>query len=182
MVTGVLFLFSDLTFFDSKPLSLVYLFCQAALGGITIFFTIIKTRRPYQLFSGIMIFTYGLTSTLFFFLSDIHIGAVWPLYSIFPGVGLILVSCFKYKKLKLNYAVPALCLLLMGIYYFLFSFNIIKFSFAFFSGFAAPILTAGVLVIFILYYLLQKHHKEFILKEDESEDPSEEFPFPDEDL
>ena len=71
--------------------------------------------------------------------------------------------------------------LYISLYYFLFSFGIIKFSFSFVSYFAAPALTIGCLVCFIAFYFLQKNHKELMLKDEDSENFSEEE-FPDEDF
>lgn len=183
LLTGVLFLFTDFAFFCSKDLFLLFLLCQTVIGGIVVFFTFKKTRRPYQLFSGLLICTYGLISILLVLISAISFSTIWPLYGFCPGVSLIGVSCFKYKKVRLNYGIPGFILILMSIYYFLFSFNIIKIPFHTASYFAAPVLIVGILVIFVLYYFLQKHHKELVWKRDDSDDlTSEEFPFPDDDL
>ncbi len=183
LVTGILFLFADFAFFASKNLFLLFLFCQTVMGGIVVFFTFKKTRRPYQLFSGLLICTYGIISAFLVLVSDIGFEKIWPLYGFFPGASLIAVSCFKYKKIRLNYGIPGFILMLMSFYYFLFSFHIVKIPFHTASYFAAPVLIVGILVIFVLYYFLQKRHKELVWKGDDSDDlTSEEFPFPDDDL
>ncbi|MCR5252936.1 MAG: hypothetical protein K6C98_04385 [Treponema sp.] len=83
----------------------------------------------------------------------------------------------------MNYGIPGLILLIMSLYYFLFSLKLIKVSFTFVSYFVAPVLIVGILVIFVLFYFLQKDHKELVLKDDDSDDfAEEEYPFPDEEL
>ena len=183
IIFGFLFLFSDRTLIPSNIAILSYLICQSIIGGFIGFCAITKTKRPYHVFSGSLILVCGLVSILFVFCPDIKFSSVWPLYAVFPGLNLILVSCYKYKKLKLNYGIPGLILLIMSLYYFLFSFKLIKVSFTFVSYFVAPVLIVGILVIFVLFYFLQKDHKELVLKDDDSDDfAEEEYPFPDEEL
>lgn len=183
LITGILFLLSSFAFFQSETLFISFLFAQAVIGIIIVIFTFLKTRRPYQLFSGLLIASYAIMSMLFFFFPEIKFSTVWPIYGFFPGASLIGVSCYKYKKIRLNYGVSGFVLILMASYYFLFSSHIIKIPFRTVSYFAAPALIVGILVIYILYFFLQKDHKELVWKGDDSDDlTSEEYPFADDDL
>lgn len=176
LAAGLLLLFSDLLA-SSKFSVLAYLFIQAVLGGLIVCMGLKFTKRTYHIFSGSLICLYGLISSLFIFFDGISFFMVWPLYALFPAVSLVLCSCYKYKKIKINYGVPSFILFMMSLYYFLFSFDIIKISFSFVSYFVAPILIVGILVIFILFYFLQKRHKNLVLSEDDSDELSdEEFP------
>ena len=181
IVVGFLFLFSDSALSNSRPAAFVYLAFQLLVSLIIIYTGFFVTKRIYHIFSGCLIFTYGIVSLFFVYFPEVHFSSVWPLYAFFPGVILIICSFYKYKKLKVNFALPSIFLLCMSLYYFLFSFGIIKFSFSFVSYFAAPALTIGCLVCFIAFYFLQKNHKELMLKDEDSENFSEEE-FPDEDF
>ena len=181
LIIGFLFLFSSSSISKSKNLALFYLFFQMALSLVILYSGLACTKRIYHIFSASLIFSCGLISLLFIFFPEIHFTSVWPLYAFFPSLILLFCSFYKYKKLKVKFVLPSIFLLCMSLYYFLFSFGIIKFSFSFVSHFAAPALTIGCLVCFIAFYFLQKNHKELMLKDEDSENFSEDE-FPDEDF
>lgn len=181
LVIGFMFLFSSSTISKLKSPALIYLLFQILLSLVVLYTGFFRTKKIYHIFSGALIFSCGLISLLFIFFPEIHFTSVWPLYAFFPSLILIFCSFYKYKKLKVKFAIPSIFLLCMSLYYFLFSFGIIKFSFSFVSYFAAPALTIGCLVCFIAFYFLQKNHKELMLRDEDSENFSEDE-FPDEDF
>ena len=99
----------------------------------------------------------------------------WPIIGVISSLCLLVSGLYRYRKMKILYIVPSFILLLMSLWYSLFSFKVIKqpFSFVVLSlGPAFVIITVAMLIIF---YFLQKKHRELIIEDEESEFDTEEI-------
>ena len=61
-------------------------------------------------------------------------------------------------------------MIVMSIYYSLFSLKIIKVSLSFISFFVAPVLIVGLTLLLVVFYFLQKKHKELVLDDENSDE------------
>lgn len=176
IAVGFLVIYFDSDFVLSAPFLFVYLAIQTCIGFYIQFMAVHKTKMVYHIFSGALIFICGLISLLLQFFNDIHFSQVWPLYAFFCGLILLECSYFRHKKVRAEYGIPSLILMLMSIYYSLFSLKIIKVSLSFVSFFVAPILIIGITILLMIFYFLQKKHKELVLDDENSDEFSyEEF-------
>ena len=86
------------------------------------------------------------------------------------GIFLYIAGMVKYRKVQAGYFIPSLTLFLLGIWFMLFSFKIIKVSFQVVALVGGPlfIMMSGIFIIAL--FLLQKNHSNLIAKDDENID------------
>ena len=173
---GFLLLYFDSNFAVSVLAMNIYLLFQTVLGFVIQLMAIRHTKSTYHIFTGALVFICGLISLLLQFFEDLHFSQVWPLYAFFCGMILMECSYFRHKKIRAEYGVPSFILMIMSVYYLLFSLKIIKVSLSFVSFFVAPVLIIGITVMLMIFYFLQKKHKELVLDDENSDEFSyEEF-------
>lgn len=141
------------------------------LSGIPVFILSIKyTKRAYHLFTGMALFTWGL---MFFLIMKgfvrYRFAQLWPVIGITAGLFIFIAGLTKYKKLKFGYFIPALSLFLMGIWFMLFSLNIIKVPFKTVAIIGGPLFMILVCIFIIGFFMLQQKYSNLILKDDDSE-------------
>ncbi len=149
---------------------------QLVIG--TVIFTLagVRTKKAYHMFVGCILVTWGILTILIRHVLPFTISQWWPVYGIIAGVTLFFSGWFKYHKIKFGYGIPAVTLLLMGIWYALFSFNVIKVSFVSVAGTLGPIFMLIIAVSLILFFLLQQKHKELIVDDEDTGVFSDEDP------
>jgi len=104
-------------------------------------------------------------------LGDVPIRQVWPIVVVVFGITLLPVGRFHYKKFRTFYVIPSAALTVLGAFFFLFTFKIIKISMrAFFSRFMPFFLIIGGIALIIMYYVRLKAKDKFpTIQEDEDE-------------
>jgi hypothetical protein len=176
IATGFLVIYFDSDFTTPPVIINVYLIAQIILGFVMQFLAVRHTKSTYHIFTGALTFICGLISLLLQFFEDLQFAQVWPLYAFFCGMILMECSYFRHRKVRAEYGVPSLILMIMSIYYLLFSLKIIKVSLSFVSFFVAPVLIIGITILLMIFYFLQKKHKELVLDDENSDEYSyEEF-------
>ncbi|MBR5965195.1 MAG: hypothetical protein IK015_03690 [Treponema sp.] len=106
-------------------------------------------------------------------LGDVPIKEYWPLVVIVFGITLLPVGRFHYKKFRTLYVIPSAALTVLGAFFFLFTFNIIKMKMrVFFSSFMPFILIAGGISLIVLYYVRLNAIDKFPTIQDEDDEPS----------
>lgn len=106
-------------------------------------------------------------------LGDVPIRQYWPLVVIVFGITLLPVGRFHYKKFRTLYVIPSAALTVLGAFFFLFTFNIIKMKMrVFFSYFMPFILIAGGISLIVLYYVRLNAIDKFPTIQDEDDEPS----------
>ena len=170
IATGFLIIFYDSDFAPSLPILIGFLVFQIILGFVIQLLAIRKTKSIYHIFSGALFFICGLISLLLLIFDDIKFSQVWPLYGFFCGLILLECSWFRHRKVRAEYGIPAFVVIVMSIYYSLFSLKIIKVSLSFISFFVAPVLIVGLTLLLVVFYFLQKKHKELVLDDENSDE------------
>lgn len=167
LVTAVYFLFYqkvDNFYFDVLPL-LVSLF-----GIVVVILSMKNSKKIHQIFIGFQMFFWGL---LFFFIGKklfpYSFYQYWPLIGAASGVFLCVAGLVKYKRILFGYFIAAVTLFLLGCWFALFSFNIIKIPFQTVAIVGGPLFLIMTAIFIIGFFLLQKKHANLMIKEDENE-------------
>ena len=149
-----------------------YLPTIAALSGCAVLFLSIRhTKRLHQIFIGFELVFWGI-AVVFRELQILPYTFIqwWPMIGVSAGIFLGIAGLIKYKRLQAGYFIPSITLFLMGIWFMLFSFKIIKVSFQVVAIVGGPlfIMMSGIFIIAL--FLLQKSHKNLVVKDDENID------------
>ncbi len=153
----------DHLFFDFLPLIV------SLCGLVVVIFSIKTTRRMHQIFIGFQMIFWG----LLFFLKSIDIFyfslyEYWPVVGIASGLFLGISGLVKYKKPLFGYFIPSIALFLLGIWFSLFSFSIIKIPFKIVALVGAPLflIMSGIFIIGL--FLFQQKNANLMPKEDDN--------------
>lgn len=147
----------------------VVLVCfQLIIGSIICTLAAIRTQKALHMFIGAILVFGGTLTLLIRHVLPFTISQWWPVYGIIAGVMLFGSGLFKYHKIKFGYCMPAVTLFLMGIWYALFSFNVIKVSFVSIAATVGPVFMLLIAVVLVVYFLLQQRHKELIVTDEDT--------------
>ncbi|MBO4534032.1 MAG: hypothetical protein J5726_10125 [Treponema sp.] len=167
IVTAVYFLFYEKVnnfYFHTLPL-IVSLF-----GIVVIVLSMKNSKKIHQIFIGFQMFFWGL---LFFFIGiqlfPYTFYQYWPLIGAASGIFLCVAGLVKYKRVLFGYFIAALTLFLLGCWFALFSFRIIKIPFQTVAIVGGPLFLIMAGIFIIGFFLLQKKHANLMVKEDENE-------------
>lgn len=144
---------------------------QFLIGIFAIFVSIKVTKKAYQLFLSILFMILGIFQFLLVnnFVSY-SLGQLWPCICFFSGISLIISGYWKYKKVMLAYLIPSFTIIVMGIWFFLFSLKIIKQPISFVVSSFGPVFIVLLVVLLIGFFYLQKKYKELVILEEDDED------------
>ncbi len=125
------------------------------VGGLLFYRSMTGKRLSSLFFISVVILCNG------FLLMAIDIGflnyslaQIWPVMVMVSGIVLIPTSVYKYGKISSKFLVPALMIFLMGVFFLLFSLDIIKVSFVSFSAQWWPLffILGGLLLTALFFY------------------------------
>ena len=108
-----------------------YLPCIAALSGLAVLILSIRnTKKLHQIFIGFELFFWGIVTVL----NELQILPYtfiqwWPMIGVTAGIFLCIAGFIKYQRLQAGYFLSSLTLFLMGLWFMLFSFGIVKVPF-----------------------------------------------------
>lgn len=138
------------------------------LGILCFVFTLISTKKAYHMFISILLTFFGCVSV-----ADMifHFGTVlnqwWPVFGMVTGVAWFASGMYKYKRFSLGYAIPSLVLFVLGCWFMLFSFKIIKVPFTKVVVMLGPVYVIVLMLIMVGLYFLQKRNKKLIIENEE---------------
>lgn len=125
VLTGFFLLIAFTSNIDVKLSSYRYLI-WSLLGGILVFFSIVKFRRKSLMFSGIFLI---LTGILFFAIDTgfipLSLESLWPVVVIIGGLSLFISGLYVHRGIRVSIVIPSVSLLFLGGCCLLFSLNII---------------------------------------------------------
>lgn len=160
-----------------RSLLFVGLILQLSVGIIIILLN--TEKKAYQFFVALIFVGWSIMNGLIAFVLPYGVNVWWPCYLILVSIFMLISGLRKYKKLKFGYFMPVLTLFTMGIVFSLFSFDIVKVPFKTVAIILGPVFAFLIGLALILFFLLQQHHKEFILNDEDSGDfGDEELTFP----
>ncbi|MCR4736081.1 MAG: hypothetical protein K5829_13875 [Treponema sp.] len=142
-------------------------FIQILLGLFGLVFTLVYTKKSYQLFIELTLISWGLL--VFFVIKRIipyTMLQCWPLIGVLSGLWLFVSGMYHCKRIRFGYFIPALTLFLLGAVFMLFSFEIISISFQTTALICGPLFMLAVACFIICLYFAQKRNKKLILDDD----------------
>jgi hypothetical protein len=141
-------------------------YVQFLFGLFVIFMSVKFTKKAYQLFIGLVL---SLWACSFLIISKIYsyqgFRTWWPLIGIIAGICLLISGIYKYKGLKMGFVIPSLVLIIIDIWYSLFSFKIVKISFSFVVICLGPLFLLLLILLIFAFYFIQKKHSSLICKD-----------------
>ncbi len=184
LFVGVLFLVGFAGAGQKLILSTIsILLCLAGLSFLYIY--VAFSRTAFKLFAGLSLLLNG-----FFILCEnkclfpLGFGSLWPVMILLISVALFAASRTKSKKFNINYDFTAISLFVLGIFFLLFSLDIIKHSLSQVMMLLLPIIfiLSGIflLVLFVqrkalLDMIPQEISDKFISDDDDVEEETEEI-------
>lgn len=129
---------------------------------------------PFSNWFLILLGLFTLQMGFLFLLTDLHVipftmRQTWPILVSAAGISLVPAGLYKLKRMKSIYLFPAILLILLGVFFSLFSFRILNVSLSLFMHQWWPILIVitGVILV-VLYFIQQVRKKDFPYMDDDS--------------
>ena len=149
-----------------------YLPCVAAASGIPVLVLSIRyTKKLHQIFIGFELVFWGIVTVL----HELQILPYtfiqwWPMIGVTAGIFLYIAGIIKYQRLQAGYFIPSIALFLMGLWFMLFSFGIVKVPFQTVAVVGGPLFLIVSGIFIVAFFLLQRNHSNFVVKDDENID------------
>ena len=148
-------------------LNLVLLIFQAGIGiGIIVLGKII-THKFFHMFIGLVFFLCSMVSIITVLVLPFGFKEIWPIYGVIAGLALFVSGFLKYKSVKFGYLIPAVTLFGMGIWYLLFSLQIMPLSFSMVVYTLGPAFLIMVAFLLVAYFFVQQKHSDLVFKDEE---------------
>lgn len=155
----------------SKPvnvLNITFLVLQAGIGLSVVIISRKITKKFFHLFVGLLYLFWSILSLFMELVFPYTIKEFWPLFGIITGLLWFIAGCMKYGRLKFGFVIPSVTLLGMGLWYSLFSFEIVKLSFKSVACTLGPVFMVSIAVFLVLFFLAQQRHKELVFSDEET--------------
>ena len=145
----------------------------STLTGFEIGFKIVMmahviTKKFFHLFVGLLYLFWSILSLFMELVFPYTIKEFWPLFGIITGLLWFIAGRMKYGRLKFGFVIPSVTLLGMGLWYSLFSFEIVKLSFKSVACTLGPVFMVSIAVFLVLFFLAQQRHKELVFSDEET--------------
>lgn len=153
-----------------NPSSFIFAIClyfQLVFGIYAILWSAKSSHKAYQLFLGLIFSFWSLTALISYYFFPQIISISWPIYGVESGIALLISGFYKYRKLKFGFFFFAICLIVICLWYFLFTFQIIKLPFLMVAKITTPIFFFLIALSLTLFFIFQKKHKSFMIKDDD---------------
>ena len=153
-------------------LSVVRSLVTTLIGGIILYFALIKSTGSWWLCVGLFLCSTG----IFILLLDVQvfsktIETLWPLIVIFAGLSAFIAGAYKTTKIRLVFIVPAFVITFFGIVFLLFSLDVITKSFFSVAGQWWPIIIifAGLCLVCTFFLWNKKNPIADTVEEDDDD-------------
>lgn len=151
------------SFFDYLPIAVM-------LSGIPVSILGIKfTKKLHHVFVGLELVFWGIY--LCFFMKQMlpfKFIQWWPIIGVTAGIFLFIAGLICYHSIKFRFFIPSLALFLMGIWFGLFSFGIIKVPFRVVALVGGPLFFIMSGMSIVIFFMLQKKYTNLVINEDDS--------------
>ena len=171
---GILILAACFVFAVINPISrkidilnLVILIFQGLLGIVIIIIGKKITHKFFHMFIGLAFFLCSLVLIMMVLVLPFTIKELWPVYGVIAGISLFISGFLKYKSVKFGYLIPAVTLVCMGIWYLMFSLQLMPLSFSMVVYTLGPAFLIMIAVLLVAYFFVQQKHSDLVFKDDE---------------
>lgn len=148
-------------------LNLVILIFQGLLGIVIIIIGKKITHKFFHMFIGLAFFLCSLVLIMMVLVLPFTIKELWPVYGVIAGISLFISGFLKYKSVKFGYLIPAVTLVGMGIWYLMFSLQLMPLSFSMVVYTLGPAFLIMIAVLLVAYFFVQQKHSDLVFKDDE---------------
>ena len=155
----------------SKPinvLNITFMVLQAGIGLSVVIISRKFTKKFFHLFVGLLYLCWSIFSLFTELVFPFTIKEVWPVFGVITGILWFIADRIKYGRLKFGFVIPSVTLFGMGLWYSLFSFNVIKLSYKSIACSLGPIFMVAIAVFLVLLFLAQQKHKELVFSDEET--------------
>ena len=171
---GILILAACFVFAVINPISrkidilnLVILIFQGLLGIVIIIIGKKITHKFFHMFIGLAFSLCSLVLIMMVLVLPFTIKELWPVYGVIAGISLFISGFLKYKSVKFGYLIPAVTLVGMGIWYLMFSLQLMPLSFSMVVYTLGPAFLIMIAVLLVAYFFVQQKHSDLVFKDDE---------------
>ena len=170
VIAGI-FLLAGLLVDSEVSLSVVRSLIITIIGGIILYFTLIKSTGNWWLCIGLFFSVTG----IFILLLDMQVfhktlETLWPIIVIIAGLSTFVAGSYKSKKIRLVFIVPAFVITVLGIVFLLFSLDIISEAFFVIAGRWWPVMFIFAGICLVTTYFLCNKTTPIVETTDEEED------------
>ncbi len=155
---------------DSAKTFHIRSFIFATVAVILLFSAFAFTESGISVYLGIFCFL----SSIVFLLMDnniVHLGLseLWPCFVISAGLAILPASIYKFKRIRSVYLFPSILLLVLGIFFLMFSLDVFKFTLVqFISSWWPMILIICGIALVVIFFVQKSNKKDFPYLEDDS--------------
>ena len=155
----------------SKPvnvLNIAFLILQAGIGLSVVIISRKITKKFFHLFVGLLYLCWSILSLIIELAFPYTLKEFWPLFGVITGILWFIAGRMKYGRMKFGFVIPSVTLFGMGVWYSLFSFEIVKMSFRSVACSLGPLFMVSIAVFLVLFFLAQQRHKELVFSDEET--------------
>ena len=162
--------------FENNLLLNTFSIAAAVFGLFVAIVGIAHTKKMYQTFLGLELLFWGTAIWLKLrsFVPYAFI-EVWPLIGVTAGIFLFIAGLVKYRRLLFRYCIPAIALFLLGVWFMLFSLQIIKVSFRTVAIVGGPLFFIMSGIFIIGFFLLQRKYTNLVVSDENTEIDAEDI-------
>ncbi len=143
---------------------------QIAVGAVFVAVAVFLSGKAYHLFCGILLALCGCVILVDMCSpSPYTMLRLWPVFGLVSGVALLVSGRFRYGKFSPGFVIPSAAFVLCGLFFMLFSFDIIKIPFRVFFSVAGPVLAVIVCAAIAAVFFIQKKKRRLIIDGEEPE-------------
>lgn len=145
------------------------------VGAVVFYISLVKFNYALLFFCGL----YSVLAGFFFMIVTsglVSPGAegLWPFSIVLAGVSTLLTGIAKDRRIRVQYLFPSLLLILMGLYFLLFSLDLISMSFRRWISIFWPLFPVALGIGLIILFLIQQNPaSHFPFDTDDSDDEGE---------
>lgn len=132
--------------------------CLTVIGAVVFYLSLIKFNYALVFFSGLFFVLSG------FFFMIVNSGVVqtgvsglWPFVIVLAGISLMLTGIAKDRRIRVSYFFPSLMLIFLGLFFLLFSLDIIEMSFRKWISIFWPLFPFFLGLSLIVLFLIQQN-------------------------
>ena len=169
LVIAGIFLMATHSFTSEGTIS-VRVIVNIVLGALLLFLGLGPFSNWFLILAGLFILQLG----FLLLLVDLHVipytmRQAWPILVSAAGISLVPAGLYRLKRMRSIYLFPAILLILLGVFFSLFSFRILHVSLSLFmhQWWPALMVVTG-LVLVVLYFIQQVRKKDFPYMDDDS--------------
>ncbi|MCQ2611129.1 MAG: hypothetical protein MJ169_05215 [Treponema sp.] len=138
------------------------------ISGIVVYIALIL-RKALVFYIGFNFCVYAVMALIVVaYHKPFFMSTYWPVLLITFGAALMPAGYIKYRKMRIVYALPAAAMVVLGVFFCLFSFKVIKVPFKVVLAYFFPAILVCAGLVLVIYYIYGVHNKNQFLEENDT--------------